>query len=618
MDDLKRWFLVLRIPAALLGVALFFSAYNRLLLDRNLQSLQTSLSVLDASTEVGQAEAALLLVDQTLMNQMAQEQLDLQAVSTLQYARGTLGTDQVDRPVDDAQAMLELVGKAQASSRPPLLRAMDGLVLRAQGAARDLALLPRQALAPALSPEMDQFQLGEAARLERLGRLAETAQIYEMLLQDYPQYSGRLSMKLRLGYVRQQMGELKVSDRLYREVQRESRDPKEIQTAQQMLQGLSQTRALRGQAKQSEKRLARLPAGADRQKSLFRLGTDYLRLREFDKAAQAFQEAYREDPEGDLALSSRYKEAWALRASGRFEEAFQRFAQLLESQPDSDWAVAAYLQIADIYKALGDLQAAGDAHARAAAVKTKNAAFTAAAIAQAATTHQYDLNDPEKAQAFYRQLETRYPASSYSGLQRRIANLARKKYAGTQPPAASAPIARPGPAPAPAPAPAPSLAADSPLLKWIEDFLPIFVETFMDRLARYMEVAGEKQLTRRFTQEEFRALVVRRVQEKFPGRVKGVVTEIHADGFVGAATLAVGPLHFTIRAKVGIVVQNNRPHTVVQEILVGKVPLPGNLLKYLEGRVNLSIDRAKYPLKVKQYELREGYALISVELEGNP
>jgi len=100
--------------------------------------------------------------------------------------------------------------------------------------------------------------------------------------------------------------------------------------------------------------------------------------------------------------------------------------------------------------------------------------------------------------------------------------------------------------------------------------------------------------------------------------VTAVATEIHADGFVGAGTLAVGPLKFTIRAKVGIVVRNHRPHTVIREILVGKIALPEPLLRYLENRINQNIDRSRYPLKVKEYELREGYALISVELAGEP
>jgi hypothetical protein len=65
---------------------------------------------------------------------------------------------------------------------------------------------------------------------------------------------------------------------------------------------------------------------------------------------------------------------------------------------------------------------------------------------------------------------------------------------------------------------------------------------------------------------------------------------------------------------VGIVVKNERPYTVIHEIQVGSISMPEGLRRFLEERVNQAIEAARYPLKIKEYELREGYALISVEL----
>jgi hypothetical protein len=129
-----------------------------------------------------------------------------------------------------------------------------------------------------------------------------------------------------------------------------------------------------------------------------------------------------------------------------------------------------------------------------------------------------------------------------------------------------------------------------------------------------MEAVGEKDLARRFSEAEFGELVVREVQRRFPGQVTGIQTKIHPDGFVGSGNVHLGMLKFPVEAKLGILVENARPHAVLQSIKIGKIPLPDALLKFLEIRVNATIDQTKYQLKVKEYKLNEGYAWISVEM----
>ena len=615
MDAWRRWLLLLRVPLSLLGVVLFFALYNRFILDKNLQDLRTSLSVLDNATGAGQAEAALLLVDQALTTQMALEETDLKDAATLQYARGALSSDQAQRPVEDARAMLATLEESRSHGRSLSLRALDGIMLKTHTFFRNASLLPRQALGPALSPEIDPARLEEAARLENRGRHAESVPIYEALLSDYPNYSGRASLKLRLGRAIQRAGDLPRAERFYRDALAESRDPDESEAASRALEEISRFRKGRRAVLVLEKELASVGPGPERREKAFQLGTAAVKLQDLEKAAWAFGEAYRADPEGETAVSCLFKEGWALRALGRVDDAFDRFQAILRSSPNTPWAVMAYLQMAEAYKALGDPQAAAQFYEKATGVKLKDAAFTAMAYAQTACTYQFDLNNPEKAQFYFRESARLFPASPFSSVEKKIQEQLGKK--NFLPSSFGRPGLPAGPAPPSAPARLPSLdplAPGGPLLKLVEQFLPLFVETFSDRLSRYMQVAGEKQLTRRFTQEEFRALVVRRVQDKFPGKVTDVATEIHSDGFVGVATLRVGILSFAVRAKVGIVVRNDRPHTLIREITVGKIPLPDPLLKYLEERVNEAVDKKKYPLKVTQYELREGHALISVEL----
>ena len=480
--SLQRWLLLLRIPLTLLGVVLFFTLYNRFLLDSNLRNLRTSLSILDTATGVGQAEAALLLVDQTLVAQMAQEETDLRATATLQYSQGILAGAQAQRPVDDSQVMLNLLEESQTSERLGILRTLDGASSNLQSALKGMALLPRQVLGKTLSPEIDSLQMQEAARLEHLGRTVEAAQIYEKLLQDYPNYAGGTSLKLRLGYLWQRSGEFRRAENLYQEVLRDTRDPKETATAHHMIENLSQMKAKKGQAQILERKLSRMEAGIEQQQTAFDLGLLLIRLSSFDQAARIFHKSFEADPEGDLAPACLFKEGWCLRNAAQFEDALRRFLTLIQEHPKSDWAVASYLQIAEIYKAVGDLRAAAQAYEQASAIQQKDAALGAIVYAQIACTYEIDLEDAAKAQFYFHELAKRYPASPFSTVERRLRQLQATKgtLRATQGTVVTTPVTK-GLAPV---ALGSDLVMGSPLLNWMEGFLPVFVSVFTSRLTK--------------------------------------------------------------------------------------------------------------------------------------
>ncbi len=285
---LRRWLLIFRIPCALFGVFLFFAVYNRFILNTNLQNLKTSLSILDAATGVGQAEAALLLVDQNLVDEMAKENSSEQSVVVLQYAQGVLASTQKQRPAVDAEVLMAILTDDAVENRSGLLKTMDRFVVGAQNGWRKITLVPRQAFSRTTSSQMDMAQLQEAVRLERLGALKEAAEIYEGLLSSYPKYSGRGLLKLRLGYVYQRSHNVGRAKRLFQEGMRESKEITNVEVAQQMLKALDDIRAKEGRAKKLQQRLAALPAGSERQQVAFELGSLFIQLYAFDKAAGFF------------------------------------------------------------------------------------------------------------------------------------------------------------------------------------------------------------------------------------------------------------------------------------------------------------------------------------------
>lgn len=619
-EELRRWLILLRIPLALLGIFLFFGLYNHYLIDTHLRNLRNSLSILDKAAGAGQAEAALLLVDQALNSQMAEETIDLQNLTTLQYAQGTLAQGQRERPVADTQAMLSILEEERALSRSGLFSTLDGVVTGAQNAWKRTSLLPRQVLGDALSGVMDEARLEKAIRLEGTGHGAEAVQLFEALLKEYPHYQGRVSLKLRAGYLYQKMQDLARARRLYQQALGQARSIVETDTAQQMLQNLAEVQVRRKGTRALETRLARAGSALERQEIAFELGSLWIRLSNMSKAAEAFHEAYQSDPGGRLALSARFKEAWCLRYAGRLEDALVQFVGIAQRNPKSNWAATAYQQIAEIYRATGDTTATAQAYEQSLAQGGEDA-VTAVLYVQTGSTYRYDLKDPQKAEQFFREAQMKYPASTFSGVPKKQEAIENKSGVAA-PSSTEGPTAAAAAAAAAAAQPPPSLTAaafseGSPLMTWLEGFLPVFVDVFADRLAKFMQAAGETTLTRRFTDVEFRDLVARQVQQRFPGQVSGIQARIHSDGYTGSGTVRLGLLTFPVQLKLGVKIVNERPNAVLQEITVGKFPIPKILLSYLEKRVNASVQKTNYPLKVKQYDLREGYALISVELAGN-
>lgn len=592
----RTWLGRAGIPLALAGLLGFFFLYNRFILDVNLQNLRTSLSILGSATGVGQAEAALVLVDQALVAEMARTDVDLKTLATLQYTQGTLAFGSPKRPVEDAQIMMAALAEERAAARPGWLTALDGVVGKVQATFRQATLFPRRAAPGTWTSEIDTARLNQATQWERLGKFSESAEAYEQLLKEYPNYLGRTGLKLRLGYVYQRAEKIDRAEKLYREVSQESRDPQETEVAHQMLSRLASSYAEKGQVKALEQYLSTLGPGPERQRVAFDLGSVLIRSYAMAEATKAFHQAVEAAPQGEWALPSLFKEAWCFKYLGRLEEALERYRQILEKEPIGVWAAASQHQIAELYKATGDYPSAALAYEEALA-KTKDQALQALIQVQTGSIYRYDLKSPEQAKAHFKLLSDRFVSSPFGAVEKQLDQIETTKNLRNTPP--------PG-----------SLTTGIPVVTWLEGFLPNFAGVFSERLARYMKAAGLRTLTRRYTEDEFRELVVRRVRERFPGQITDIETEIHPDGFYGSGTVHLGPLSFPTEGRVGIRIMDEQPHVEMNEIKVGALAAPDWLRRFMETRVNEAIDQEAPLLKIKRYELGEGWVLISVELAG--
>lgn len=586
-----------RVPMALGGIAAFFALYGQLLLNTNLQNLKLFLAILEKAATVDQAEVVLPLVDQAVVSAMAQEETNLKVLVPLQYARDVLFSYQQRRPVEDAQLMLEQLVADETARRPALLLTLDGLVTSAQEVFHRAIVFPRQLLGGPSSSQLDPEQSLQMIRWERLGLLPEALGIYESLLKDYPDYRGRARLRLRLGYLYQQLRQFHEAERRYRRALRQARALMEIRVARQLLAGLQSSQAQARQATLLLERFKRIQDPLERHLAAYRLGCLLIQGYDFEQAADLLRFVRLAYPEGELVLPSLFKRAWCLSRMGRFREAFEGFQEIIQWDPSSPWATASRQQIGQLYQALGDQGAVIKTYDDLLGQATQDPALLTLIAAQAGSTALYDMKDARKSRDYFQKL-TQFPASPVSTVESDLQDRQRVKVARA--------LKEPQP-----------LALESPATSWMETALPAIVEMFSNRanhLATFMESTGKQDLTHSFSEQEFRNFVLRRMQEKFPGQIEQFGLVIHPQGYLLSGTLRVGEVSCRVEARVFVQVVNERLHVELPEIRIWKMPVPEAIRSRLADRVNRAVDNLPLPVRVTRYDFQEGSVVIRAEL----
>lgn len=590
----RRFRLYGQMAALVLPIVAFFIVYDRVIVDINLRNLKTALRALDQAGDVSKAEAAMALVDQNLLYTVALSLADTETLSSLEYAKSALSSPRA-RSVDDARAMVAAVVAQQVEARGGIISTLDDLHDATGRAIQQVLRMPGAVLRRVrLSDTIDVDALRRALTAERVGQWDVADAQYRELLRDYPNYAGRGDLQLRLGYLahrRQRWGEAR---QWYRHVLAESPDPVEAGIARQLLVQLEKSQGWAADAQVLRGRLASVSESdpAERQQIALNLGILQMRLMAMADAADSFRTAAEARPSHPLALQARFRQAWCLKYLGRHEEAIVLF-DALRGEPESPLATLAHIEIAGAFHAMGQYAAAVE-YFEAAAQHSQDQALSALLTTQAGSIALYDQHDSTLAESLFRRVQHEYPASEASTMSQAIQELRTIKDV----PALDMT----------------QLAPTVPALGWLESALPALVETFARRLAEAMRAAGETEHARRLTENDFQQYVVRRVQERFAGQLRDAEVRIQPDGFRGSASITAAGLAFPVNGAAQIGLVEGRPHVRVTHMDIGRIPIPSVVLQLLSDRVNGAIDRAKLPLRVRQFVPVQGAVDVSVVL----
>lgn len=589
----RRWRSLAAIPLVLVSLTVFFVIYNHLMVDLNLTGLKLSLKALARPGTISTAEAAMALIDQNLLYTVSIQEANSVDLAALQYAAGALASDP-GRQVEDVQAMVSTVVNRRITSRQGLILTLDELNEAIGEALQRALLMPRVVLQRGrLSDEIDLARLQQASQSERLGDFRGAEESYQALLRDFPSFSGRDDLKLRLGYLYQRQRAFVGAERLYREVLGATKDPISAGIARQLLLQLEVARRASQDVAQLQERLRQAQRADERQQVAFDLGAKQMRLFDFDGAIESFQIAAKAQPNAPLAPHARFRWAWCLKYIGRYDEALGILQDLVRETSTPDLSANANVQIADAYRALGQYEAAAEA-LEAAVRQAQDMALASLLIAQAGSTFLVDLKKPEVAEQYFRRVQQQFPGSPMSAIQQTIEQLqADKALALVEAERAGAGI---------------------PVMRWFEISIPSVTEMMSMRVADYLRDAGEAEWRRTVSELEFTQQLLPRIRQQFPNQVREIELKLAGDGLRFTASVRIGALWFPVEGLCQFGVVRERIHIKVPELSIGRMAIPGPLRQILADRVNEGMDKAALALEIRRFDVTSGGIDLEVAL----
>lgn len=588
----QQWWLWARIPLALLPIAIFFVVYNQVVVDVNLRQLQLSLKVLSRADAVGKAEAAMTLIDHNLLTSMAGAERNPTETVALQYAAGVLQSDP-RRAVEDAQTMVSTIAARKTEARGAVRGALDDANTAVEEMVDRIRLFPRQVFQQGRTTgRINVRRMVAAVEAERVGDLAKAEQLYRRLLEQFPTAQGRMGLKLRLAHLYSRQRSLLSAEQMYREVLAETTDVTESQIAQLLLAEIQRARQESGEVPALQRHVAQAVTAGERQRTLFDLGAAQMRLSDFDEAAQTFALAAEADPATPVAAQAQFRRAWCFKSLGRHAAAIPLLQQVTHMVGGAALTSLAQSQIADSYRAMGQLDASAES-LEAAASSTKDPALAAMLTAQVGAVQLIDLHQTDAAEASFRRLQQAFPASAVSGAQQTMQQFQAQKTELRN-------AAQGGP-------------GGPPVVGWLEMALPTFAETFATRVADAMQASGKTMWTRRLTDEDFQRQVLKRLRERFPGKLDRVQFRLRTEGLEGSMMVRAGTVWVPVSGQMVVTPVEGRLHVQTTHLAVGHVPVPTVLCQVLDGRINQAIDQLELSVQITQFEMHEGTVDVHVE-----
>ncbi|MDD4909447.1 MAG: tetratricopeptide repeat protein [Candidatus Omnitrophica bacterium] len=346
--------------AALAAIAVFFSVYNKYLIDRSLQDMQLSLSQVKEAKEAKEADKISGLLDFTIIDEVSKEEISSRNVAYLTLSKGIAGEKARPVQMEDLRFFLKEMITGKEAKRNTLAWLIDGVVTNAGKVKRGIRaflnrlLLPRApAEAVTKAPLLD-----SAAQFESQGKFLEAVVLYKEFIETNPNAADINYIRLKMAQGMLKSGQYAGAKSACVKVLGRSTDNNEIDIAASLLAKINEITGIQKKIRSLQDKAAAVSAPKEQQMLYFKIGTLSQKTMNFQLSQDAFKKAIDIDPGSLIAQRAAFNLGWAYKLNAQHEESSRVFRQLLEEHPASEFVDDSKFQVADNLKQQGKFKEA--------------------------------------------------------------------------------------------------------------------------------------------------------------------------------------------------------------------------------------------------------------------
>lgn len=388
-------------------VILFFTFYNRFLVDNYMNNLYTSLD----NVKAADAASASILLDVSMQEEVSKMNMDSEGLASTEFSKRMLESEG-DEGSGGVESMLSDKIQKHEQNRGPVLVAID------KAMASLSKVFSGGLRIPFLTPEIgtDDSKIIriplEAQLALQSAKSADENRNFEKAIEGFAKYLSEmeehrryksvkwLEIKLKLAYAYYKNGSYQLAKDEFSEIVSLSPDSSAADTSRVMLENVEKSIEMRKKIFVLKQQAPKVPGGKLRQKLYFKMGQLLVQNMRYKSAAKVFELSAREYLGTDVSDEAYFKMGWCLKNAGEYEAARDAFNRIRIRNSS-----IAY-QVADTYQKEGlhdEALRAFDQASKLAATEKNGNEIKSMSMFQSGYTYLHEYNDPTKAAKYFKE-----------------------------------------------------------------------------------------------------------------------------------------------------------------------------------------------------------------------
>jgi len=359
ITSLRKFYKVL---LAAVVVVIFFSVYNKYLIDHTLQDLEVSLAQTKEATDIKAVVKISGLLDFAIVNELTREKISSENLIYLTLSKEIAKEDAKITQIQDLGFFLKELIADKKATRSALLQSLDKITAVLNDISGSIRIVYNKYFRPMVATTVITkiSLLNSALQLESQGKFMESVIFYKDFIEANPNAVDINYVKLKMAQNMLKVGRYAGAKKVCIEILNSSTDKNEVNIAKSLLaktkiNNINKTKKIIDTLKN---KLPSVLQPEDKQKIYFKIGILSKKIMDLKSAQEAFKEVIDIDPKSELSIRTAFNLGWAYKLNGQIEESSAVFKEITEKYSESRFVEDSIFQIADNLKKQGKFEEA--------------------------------------------------------------------------------------------------------------------------------------------------------------------------------------------------------------------------------------------------------------------